>query len=161
MNYDPRNPSDPPVVESEEGFASGISGKPVDYYADPDRRAHGFRLMNGNDISRVGVPPERNIYGLTFVSDNPVYIMTQLARGRSGFNLHADAGGNTIEEFTTALPFPYTFNQFYVSRTTRNLLFATPAGDTWRPAEILADAITLITHNFCDGYLEHGIRNVT
>ncbi|MEN9234619.1 MAG: hypothetical protein Q6K59_00325 [Gloeomargarita sp. GMQP_bins_25] len=155
MNYDPRNPSDPPLAPN------GISGKPVDYYADPDRRVHGFRLVNGNDISRVGVPPERNIYGLTFVTDNPLYIMTQFARGQSGFNLHMNNAGVLIEEFNTLLPFPYNFNQFYVNRTNRNLAFAKADQDTWRPAEILADAITLITHNFCDGYLEHGIRNVT
>lgn len=161
MNYDPRNPSDPPVVVSEKGFASGISGKPVDYYPDPDRRVHGFRLMNGNDVSRVGVSPERNIYGMTFVTDNPVYIMTQLARGQSGFNLHMNNAGVLIEEFNTSLPFPYDFNQFYVNRTNRNLAFARADQDTWRPVEIIADAITLLTHNFCDGYLEHGIRNVT
>jgi hypothetical protein len=154
MNADPRTPSDPPVSDRN------ISGKPVDYYADPDRRAHGFRLMNGNNISRLNVPAAQNIYGLSFISDNPVYIMTQLARGVSGFNIHANAGGAPIEEFTTLLPFPYTFNQFY-NRLTRNPAFAIPTGtDTWRPAEILADAITLITHNFCDGYQEHGIRNV-
>ncbi|WP_247219384.1 hypothetical protein [Synechococcus sp. C9] len=157
MNPDPRNPSDPPVTPVN------ISGKPVDYYADPDRRAHGFRLMNGNDVSRVGVtPPERNIFGMSFVSDNPVYVMTQLARGISGFNLHmAPSSSVVVQEFTALLPFPYTFEQFYVARTNRNLGFATAAGDTWRPVEILADAITLITHNFCDGFQEHGIRNVT
>ncbi|MEN9217090.1 MAG: hypothetical protein Q6K90_07190, partial [Gloeomargarita sp. HHBFW_bins_162] len=158
MNPDPRTPSDPPVTPVN------ISGKPVDYYADPERRVHGFRLMNGNDISRLNAPPERNIFGLTFVSDNPVYIMTQLARGFSGFNLHMQPGGSgpgsVVQEFTVNLPFPYTFAQFYTNRTARNLAFANPAGDTWRPAEILADAITLITHNFCDGYQEHGIRNV-
>jgi hypothetical protein len=47
-----------------------------------------------------------------------------------------------------------------VNRTNRDLGFATAAGDTWRPVEILADAITLITHNFCDGYQENGIRNI-
>lgn len=160
MNPDPQNPSDPPVTPTN------ISGKPVDYYSDPDRRVHGFRLMNGNDISRRGVPAERNIFGLTFVSDNPVYIMTQLARGISGFNLHMRPDGTEVQEFTTLLPFPFPddpnqfFNQFYRERTTRNPAFANPQQDTWRPAEIISDAITLITHNFCDGYQENGIRNV-
>ncbi|MCS7030849.1 MAG: hypothetical protein NZL92_04900 [Gloeomargarita sp. SKYG116] len=155
MNYDPRRPSDPPLAPS------GLSIKPVDYYADPSRRVHGFRLMNGNDVSRIGgnLPPDQNIYGLTFVSDNPVYVMTQWARGRSGFNLHMNAAGNPMEEFLQALPFPYDFNQFY-GRSDRNYAFATPGGDTWRPVEILADAVSLVTHNFCDGYIEHGIRNV-
>ncbi len=153
MNPDPRQPSDPPVTPIN------ISGKPVDYYADPDRRDHGFRLMNGNDISRLNAPADRNIFGLSFITDNSVYIMTQLARGVSGFNLHANLGGAPVQEFTALLPFPYNFNQFY-NRPTRNLAFATAAGETWRPAEILADSITLITHRFCDGYQEHGIRNV-
>ncbi len=153
MNPDPRTPSDPPVTPIN------ISGKPVDYYTDPDRRDHGFRLVNGNDISRLNAPADRNIFGLSFISDNSVYIMTELARGISGFNLHANAGGAAVQEFTTLLPFPYSFNQFY-GRPNRNLAFATPTGETWRPAEILADGITLLTHNFCDGYQEHGIRNV-
>jgi hypothetical protein len=94
MNPDPRNPSDPPVTPVN------ISGKPVDYYSDPDRRVHGFRLMNGNDVSRVGVtPPERNIFGMTFVTDNSVYVMTQLARGISGFNLHMKPAGGVVQEF--------------------------------------------------------------
>jgi hypothetical protein len=154
MNPDPRTPSDPPRTPVN------ISGKPVDYYSDPDRRVHGFRLMNGNDISRIGAPAIQNIFGLTFVTDNPAYIMTQLARGVSGFNLHVNPAGVPVEEFTTPLPFPYTIAQFYTNRTTRNLAFADPTQDTWRPAEILADSISLITHNFCDGYQEHGIRNV-
>jgi hypothetical protein len=155
MNPDPQNPSDPPVTPTN------ISGKPVDYYSDPDRRVHGFRLMNGNDISRLGMSSEaENIFGMTFVSDNPVYIMTQLARGVSGFNLHMTRQGQPMEEFTQSLPFPYNFDQFYTNRTTRNPAFANPQQDTWRPVEILSDAITLITHNFCDGYQEHGIRNV-
>ncbi|WAS06595.1 hypothetical protein LQF76_06850 [Gloeomargaritales cyanobacterium VI4D9] len=155
MNPDPRTPSDPPTTPVN------ISGKPVDYYADPDRRVHGFRLMNGNDVSRVGVtPPERNIFGMSFITDNPVYIMTQLARGISGFNLHMRPAGGVVQEFNTLLPFPYNFNQFYVNRTNRDLGFATATGDTWRPVEILADAITLITHNFCDAYQENGIRNI-
>jgi hypothetical protein len=155
MNPDPQNPSDPPVTPTN------ISGKPVDYYSDPDRRVHGFRLMNGNDISRLGMSSEaENIFGLTFVSDNPVYIMTQLARGVSGFNLHMTRQGQPMEEFTQFLPFPYNFDQFYTNRTTPNRAFANPQQDTWRPAEIISDAITLITHNFCDGYQENGIRNV-
>jgi len=155
MNPDPRTPTDPPTTPVN------ISGKPVDYYSDPDRRVHGFRLMNGNDVSRVGVtPPERNIFGMSFITDNPVYIMTQLARGISGFNLHMKPTGGVVQEFDTLLPFPYNFNQFYVNRTNRDLGFATAAGDTWRPVEILADAITLITHNFCDAYQENGIRNI-
>lgn len=154
MNPDPRTPSDPPVTPIN------ISSKPVDYYADPDRRDHGFRLVNGNDISRLNAPVDRNIFGLSFISDNSVYIMTELARGISGFNLHANAAGTAVQEFNTLLPFPYSFNQFY-GRPNRNLAFATPLGETWRPAEILADGITLLTHNFCDGYQEHGIRNVT
>jgi hypothetical protein len=154
MNPDPQNPSDPPVTPTN------ISGKPVDYYSDPDRRVHGFRLMNGNDISRLGMSSEaENIFGMTFVSDNPVYIMTQLARGISGFNLHMTPDGTEVQEFTTLLPFPYDFNQFY-GRPNRNSAFANPQQDTWRPAEIISDAITLITHNFCDGYQENGIRNV-
>jgi hypothetical protein len=60
---------DPPV--SNPG---GLSPKPVDYYADPDRRPYGFRLRNGAVLARGGFNPDDAIFGLSFVSDNPVYI---------------------------------------------------------------------------------------
>ena len=119
-----------------------ISPKAVDYYADPDRRPYGFRLINGQKLNR-GTNPR----GMSLISDNPVYI-------QGNFNLHQTTTCNgadscRLEEFTQKLD-DTTFNNFY-TRTTLDTQFARPNKDLWRPAEILADAITILSANFCDG----------
>jgi len=115
------------------------SPKSVDYYAEPDRRPYAFRLKNGEDISR-----EDTIRGMTFVSDQPVYT-------QGNFNLHGDQ--NEIEELTP--PLEGEFDGFY-NRTARNGSFAEPDADPWRPVELVADAITILSDNFCDGSIEDG-----
>jgi hypothetical protein len=134
----------------------GASVKPVDFVPDPERRPHGFRLRNGSQLARsqsLGISANDS-RGLSFFSDNPVYIMGH-------YNLHqkgADDSGtppndfNRVEEFTQRLPSdaPYTETQFY-NRTTRDSDFAVPSSDRWRPSEILADAITILSNTFCDG----------
>ncbi len=125
-NLSPRDPKLTPT---------GISLKPVDYYADPDRRPYGFRLKNGSNISRDGTRR-----GLTIVSDQPIYI-------QGNFNLHVTEKGS--QEFTDDKPF--------YQRTDLNPLFARADSDTWRPTEIIGDAITILSDNFCDGSIEDGI----
>ena len=136
--------TDPPL-------ASGnlISPKAVDYYPDPDRRPHGFRLRNGEKIHRALSNPN----GLSMVSDNPVYIQGSL-------NLHQTTSCNgtngcRLEEFTTKLN-TGDYSNFY-SRNTLDNKFARPDKDLWRPTEILADAITIISDDFCDGSIADGI----
>ncbi|MBK4732778.1 type II secretion system protein [Oxynema sp. CENA135] len=138
----PSGPQMNAFTPSDPNLINGISPKPVDYYADPDRRPHAFRLKNGADISR-----EETIRGMTFVSDQPVY-------SQGNFNLHGN--DNAIEEFTTALN--DDFGNFY-NRNNLNPNFANPDNDTWRPVEVLADAITILSGNFCDGSLEDGFVN--
>lgn len=133
MNATGNNPTDPALD------ANGISPKPVDYYADPDRRPHGFRLKNGADLSREGTNR-----GLTFVSDQPVFT-------QGNFNLHGPE--NRIQEFNPTQADEFT--NFY-GRNTLNTAFAKPGTDPWRPTEILADAITILSDNFCDGSIEDG-----
>lgn len=137
MNTNPANPHDPILT------SNGISTKPVDFFADPMRRPHGFRLWNGQRLDRQGIAAEKNIAGLSFITDNPVYI-------QGDFNLHSTDGttNNLIEEFTQTLD--NNWSNFY-TRSTLNNNFARPTGDTWRPTEILADGITIISNNFCNG----------
>jgi hypothetical protein len=134
-------PQDPPLNSD-----TNISPKPVDFYADPDRRPHGFRLRNGQDLTR----PNNTTYGLSFVSDQPTYIM-------GDFNLHSTDGTNTessrLEEFKQKLTDGWT--NFY-DRTDLELKFARPTTDKWRPTEIVADATTILSSNFCDGYIANG-----
>ncbi|MBD2462852.1 hypothetical protein H6G89_17570 [Oscillatoria sp. FACHB-1407] len=127
--------TDPPISTD-----NAISPKPVDYYADPDRRPHGFRLRRGERLGRTGDAGR----GLSLVSDNPVYI-------QGNFNLHQNGAGARLEEFTQ--PLADDFTNFY-DRTTLDGSFSRPATDEWRPTEILADAITIISDNFCDGSIE-------
>jgi hypothetical protein len=155
------NPVDPPL-----NTTTGISPKPVDFYADPDRRPHGFRLRKGSDLRRApSPPPDFALRGLAFISDNSVYIQGD----DSAFNLHAadtsvpnppnSCSTNTtpIEEFCETLP-PDSWSNFY-TRSQLNPRFAR-RGDTWRPAEIIADAISILSPNFVDGSIAEGIRRL-
>lgn len=145
MEADPANPQDPPLFNQNQ-----ISPKSVDYYPDPMRRPNGFRMRNGSELWR----DDDQGSGLSFISDVPVYIHGDL-------NLHQTPGCNgaegcRLEEFTQKLPVGGTFNtnQFYNNRTDLDLRFASPATDLWRPTEILADAVSIISDNFCDGSME-------
>ncbi|GAB4371378.1 MAG: hypothetical protein Kow00121_12840 [Elainellaceae cyanobacterium] len=145
---------DPPISPR------GITPKPVDYFPDPDRRPFGFRLRQGaalwrgtggSTITDAADPPGR---GLSFITDNPAYI-------QGPFNLHRSPGeasfarNQGLEEFTERLN-TTSFDNFY-TRDTLNEDFARPSTDQWRPAEILADAVTPLSSNFCDGSLEDGL----
>jgi hypothetical protein len=143
----PNSPADPAVVTGTE-----VSLKQVDGVPDPDRRPYGFRLRNGSQLKRhssTNVPAQDNIRGLSFFTDNPLYIM-------GNFNLHQSGGedDNTaprLEEFKEQLPNgSYSETDFY-NRQTRENDFADRDGDRWRPSELLADAISIISDTFCDG----------
>jgi hypothetical protein len=152
-------PTDPPLSERADGSFVGLSTKPVDFAPDPDRRPYGFRLnahLNGNngDLSNGNT----RTWGFTFITDNAAYI-------KGEFNPHTSDGTNTLEEFSETL-FDGTVNfgaQFYNNRVTLNTgQFATDAGDRWRVAEILADAVYLLSNRSVDGAVEEGfIRNQT
>ncbi|NET10376.1 MAG: hypothetical protein F6K16_37890, partial [Symploca sp. SIO2B6] len=136
---------DPPLSST-----NSISPKSVDYHADPDRRPHGFRLRNGAKLQR----PNDEGRGLSFISDNAVYL-------QGNFNLHQNSAGTTLEEFSDILLFDETssdFSRFY-ERKVRDSQFATVTEDEWRPSEILADAITILSDNFCDGSMFDSFRS--
>lgn len=141
-------PQDPPVNPR-----TGISPKPVDFYPDPDRRPHGFRLRKGKDLRRIdgsdeilGTVAEPELRGVSFISDNPVYLQAD----DDSFNWH------TQEEFTEILN-KETWENFY-QRTTLNPNFAN-RDDVWRPAEIIADAITILSEDFNEGTVTRGIQD--
>ncbi|MFZ4638917.1 MAG: hormogonium polysaccharide biosynthesis protein HpsA [Nodosilinea sp.] len=135
---------------------TAISAKPVDFIADPERRVHGFRLRtaSGNPADFSGTGLARQV-GMTLVTPNPVYIM-------GDFNLHSTDGRTTglIEEFTQTLQNEALGDGFvapFYNRTTLNTAnFANLARDHWRPVEILADAISIVSRNFKDGAVEDG-----
>ncbi|MFS8836583.1 type II secretion system protein, partial [Synechococcus sp. WC101] len=143
---------DPPVSDA------GLSPKPVDYYADPDRRPYGFRLRNGAVLARGGFNPDDAIFGLSFISDNPVYI-------QGDFNLHQTRDGRRLEEFTTLLEFdPQTglYSNFYgrlrsgPNENREDRRFARAAQDLWRPSEVIGDSVNILSADFCDGSIDDG-----
>jgi hypothetical protein len=161
---DPANPYDP-IQESKK-----ISIKAIDYVPDPDRRVHGFRLRNGAQLKRndsvvtTGLVT-KNTRGLSLFTDQPVYV-------QGDFNLHQDGADNTdgalLEEFDQQLfsgdnPPAYTKATFYQNRTGRNGNFAKsePGKDRWRPSEILADAVSILSTQQCDGSIADTFTKTT
>jgi hypothetical protein len=136
---------DPPL--SDTPAPKGISPKPVDFFADPDRRPHGFRLRNGASLSRTG----DDGLGLSFITDNPAYV-------QGPFNLHrafsqtSTARSSGLEEFVTRLN--DSFTNFYTRNVADDANFAVKGNDQWRPSEVLADAVSPLSTNFCDGSIE-------
>ncbi|MEG5002509.1 hormogonium polysaccharide biosynthesis protein HpsA [Microcoleus sp. B5-C4] len=146
---------------------------PEDNLLDPTRKPNGIVLINGQQLFRGGATPTApaNLNavviekGLTLVSNLPAYI-------KGTFNLHgnippAAPGSPTtftqVEEFNTLVD--PTWGNFY----TRNNLdpnFACRAGDPrlpnctvgdfWRPATVLADAVTLLSRNYRFGFRNEG-----
>ncbi|MBD6614684.1 hypothetical protein FNW02_02085 [Komarekiella sp. 'clone 1'] len=142
-----------------DASATGINQKtesPVDFKLDPTRRPNAIMLIN-SDLSNDG-PIWRTLgyrdteKGLILASNLPVYV-------KGNFNRH------TQQEFTTALADDW--NNFYTrTAAQRNVHFACRSGDPrlpncttgdkWRPASIIADAVTLLSNNFQLGFRNEG-----
>jgi hypothetical protein len=137
------NNFDPPTSDS------GVTSKPVDFFPDPDRRPNGFRLRNGETVQRDG----DDGVGLSFITDNPAYV-------QGAFNLHQASGatetapGSGLEEFLGADKLQLDFSNFYTRQNLDQTEFSKKANDRWRPSEVLADAVTPLSQNFCDGSIE-------
>ncbi len=131
---------------------------PTDFILDSTRRPNGIRLINGSNLSRT----IENTYreeekGLTLVTNLPVYI-------KGNFNLHQTPSRNILEEFLEKLQFP-DWSNFYTRNADLNPNFAcrpgkpgcpNSEGDTWRPATIISDAVTVLSGTFKDGFRNQG-----
>jgi hypothetical protein len=140
---------------------------------DPTRRPNGIMLINGQFLFRgTGDTPATvssvadvvREKGLTLISNLPVYIQGE-------FNPHGQNAPVTpsapptftaVEEFTD--PVNPTWGNFY-SRNKLNPSFACRAGDPrlpsctgdyWRPATVLADAVTLLSDRYRFGFRNEG-----
>jgi len=148
---------------------------PGDNLLDPTRKPNGIVLINGQQLFRGGTTPTNpggNLNavvqekGLTLVSNLPAYI-------KGNFNVHGNippaAPGTTptfteVEEFRQRVTVP-SWSDFY-TRTDLDPNFACRAGDPrlpdctvgdfWRPATVLADAVTLLSQNYRFGFRNEG-----
>ncbi|MEB3342537.1 hormogonium polysaccharide biosynthesis protein HpsA [Okeania sp.] len=147
----------------DEDISAALSA--TDYKLDPTRRPNGIMLINGQRLARndqnddgqndTAVSKVEDIVkekGLTLVSNLPVYIHGE-------FNLH------TQQEFTQDLTTNWSnfytrtaaqINQNFACRKGDPRISGCTTGDSWRPANVLADAITLLSDNPND--LDSGFR---
>ena len=150
---------------------------PSDSLLDPSRKPNGIFLINGNYLFRGGATPTRvtsvaevvKEKGLTLVSNLPVYIQgefnTHGRRNTTPVNV-PPAPFEEVEEFK-AIVNP-TWGNFYQRTNAGNGLnpnFACRAGDPrlptcegdfWRPANVLADAVTLLSARYRFGFRNEG-----
>ncbi|MCF3564557.1 hormogonium polysaccharide biosynthesis protein HpsA [Planktothrix agardhii] len=146
----------PSTINSE----ADLEESAADLKLDPTRRPNGILLAG--DVLKRPLPASPTVQqvvqdkGLTLVSNLPVYI-------QGVFNKH------TQSEFTGT--FSWTFNDYYDRAANKlnpnfachandpriqSATFKCDTGDDWRPANVLADAITLLSDNFRFGYRDEG-----
>ncbi|KAB8318781.1 hypothetical protein SD81_007450 [Tolypothrix campylonemoides VB511288] len=128
----------------------------TDFKLDPTRRPNGIMLINGSNISRNATyKPEEK--GLILASNLPVYI-------KGDFNLH------TQEEFLD-----YSLegekdwsNRFYARQSLNPNFGCRPGqftgcniGENWRQAVVIADAITVLSKDFCFDFRNNEIQTQT
>lgn len=148
---------DDALLDASTAGADQKTLSPVDYKLDPTRRPNAIILINGDKIWRTSTYRDTE-KGLILASNLPVYV-------KGDFNLHSDFSSppNAQQEFTTALL--ADFSNFY-SRTGLNVNFACrkddprltscTTGDSWRPASVIADAVTLLSNSFQLGFRSDG-----
>lgn len=135
--------------------ARSASVSPTDSRLDPTRKPNGILLVNGDQLARspgIGTNPSVldvvREKGLTLASNLPVYI-------QGNFNRH------TQEEFTQALDWTtfydrQTLNPNFACRQNDPRVSGCTTGDAWRPANVLSDAVTLLSANYRFGFRNEG-----
>jgi hypothetical protein len=171
------------IYASRDDALPDLSGTPAesatDFKLDPTRRTNGIRLINGLRLARgVGNNYENKTEkGLILATNVPAYVKGHL-------NLHlpsnatkttfAPGSENELEEFTEQLTPPsptdptagwsnfYTRGNASGDKLERQFAcredqpLCRGVGDQWRPATIIADAVTLQSTNYKEGYRNQG-----
>ena len=154
---------------SDTNYASKKDTNPniasSDSILDPTRRPHGIMLINGQDLSRSSTNNVKE-KGLILASNLPVYI-------KGNFNKHLKAGTSLpVQEFTNILSTDWgNFYKRGANNTPSDQLDPNFAcrkgqfngcdpGDSWRPASVLADAVTILSNDFQLGYRNEGDYNL-
>jgi len=171
------NPATGKTVQDKENQKSQSA---VDFILDPTRRPNAIMIANGERIWREKDYRDAE-KGLTLASDLPVYIQGDFNL-HGDFTVDSTTGkpGGTQEEFkktptrddTLADDYHNFYQRSDASGTNRNTNFACrpndprlkapvlgdtcSIGDEWRQANILADAVTLLSNNFRLGFRNEG-----
>ena len=136
-----------PCTAPPSALERGLSPKAVDYYADPDRRPYGFRLKNGKDLTRSSYIAWQKIIWMPLIGmECPLFPITR-SISRAILTCIVVIG-NTVQT-----------SQNLNGSASRNTSFAQVNSDHWRPSEIIADAVNILSSNFCDGTIDSGIVN--
>lgn len=179
LSSDP-NPSDKYDLDKESA---------TDFKLDSTRRPNGIRIINGlrlargtsNNYNYPGGNNKRNQEkGLILATNTPVYV-----KGHLNLHLPSNPAKTTfdpdnekeLEEFKTSLT--NNWDNFYTrsnNSRTANLEYqfacrqgqaqgtpseCTGTGDQWRPATIIADAVTLQSQTYKEGYRNQGDFDVS
>ncbi|MBL1199311.1 MAG: hypothetical protein FWK04_09520 [Nostoc sp. GBBB01] len=149
-------------AQKDRSDTSSESVSASDYKLDPERRPNAIMLINGSNLSRM------NNYraeekGLILATELPVYV-------KGNFNLHSKQEFKTPDLLVT--PTDDASNAAYDSKfytraaANRDPDFACrpsdprlpncTAGETWRPASVIADGVTLLSSNFREGFRNEG-----
>ncbi|MGD1703488.1 hormogonium polysaccharide biosynthesis protein HpsA [Dapis sp. BLCC M229] len=159
--------SDPNSTSNDD-----LGDSPYDYKLDPTRRPNAIMLINGQRLDRPapGTMTTEEVIkekGLTLVSNLPVYI-------QGNFNLHQNGSDDKIEEFTEDLvdqdgnidwgrfydrgvgKDPTNFDPNFACRALDPKLTECTDGDQWRPVNILADGLSLLSDQWRPGFRNEG-----
>jgi len=147
--------------DSDESISARVSS--TDSRLDPTRKPNAILLINGSQLARIpSLPPTvANVVmekGLTLASNLPVYIKDQ-------FNLHTqqEFKAPSQAEFKADADWAKFYNRKkddlnknFACRPDDPRLNDCKIGDDWRPANVLADAITLLSKNYRFGFRNEG-----
>ena len=137
----------------------------TDYKVDSTRRPNGIMLINGKHIHRE-LDFREEEKGLILATNLPAYIKGDL-------NIHAKGGREStpVEEFTSQLRDEKTekinWGNFYKRKTLDDNFACRKndprlpsgkcrSGDSWRPATVVADAVTVLSEDFRLGFRDEG-----
>jgi hypothetical protein len=138
----------------QSGSTSNISA--TDYKLDPTRRPNAIMLVNGSDLSRK-TEYRAEEKGLILATDLPAYI-------RGDFNLHSKQEFKNASKLNSSDDWDTKFytrteadrDNDFACRSGDKRLPKCSSGETWRPASVIADAVTLLSDNFREGYRTEG-----
>ncbi|MEQ8963209.1 MAG: hormogonium polysaccharide biosynthesis protein HpsA, partial [Coleofasciculus sp. C2-GNP5-27] len=139
----------------------------VDYKLDPTRRPNGILLFNGKKLARADSELFREAEkGLTLVTNLPAYVWAWSDSNGDGIVDDTDEpvfNPHSKEEFDRTLN--PNWNNFYnrgepdenfACRPNDPRLPKCTTGDTWRPATVIADSMTLLSRDFRFGFRNEG-----